>query len=569
MVNWKKLKKFVQKVAKPVAAIAAIVYPPLIPMIGSAIAGAGASAAVVAATGAAALSAGASVVAGDKPEDILKNAALAGITAGTISKVSGASTAAADSAAAAGSNASSAYYTPPATAALPSTAGAGAATGLFDSSSYTQPITTSSEGLISPVSAPSAAVATTPSNLGVSTVGAAPTTTSSGYGYTTPAGEFMGPIAPTDTGIMSKLAGYGSGVVDFAKANPQLAGSLLGALGGAVSAANAPKEQTTTTSIDPDIKREYMANLERAKTAAANLGVRQFADFTGDYGLAEAQLKNLGLGGKGQQTTDEAARLAMIEAGFTPQQIAAAQANRGAVQDVTGQLGSQYMGAYFNPYEEQVVQGTLGDIERSRMMQDVADRARATQARAFGGSRQGVQSALTNEAALRQAGTTAAGLRQAGFAQAAQFGQSDAARQLQAQMANQGVSLTLEQANAQLRQQAALANQQAGISGAGLRQSAISQLGQLGAQQQNLGLTGANAVMLAQMERQKLDQQRLDAQRNLELERLGITGGALGLQPARTGETSTQPLYNSTVGSALSGGLTGAYIGSLLQPKPV
>ena len=369
-----------------------------------------------------------------------------------------------------------------------------------------------------------------------------------------------------DAGIFDKLAGYGSSVLDFAKANPSLAGSLLGALGGAVSAANAPKEQTTTTSIDPQIKAEYLANLERSKATAANLGVREFAGFTGDYGAAEAQLKNLGLGGKGQQTTDEAALRARFESVFMPDQIAAAQANRGAVQDVTGQLGSQYMSAYFNPYEEQVVQGVLGDIERSRQMQDIADRARATQARAFGGSRQGVQSALTNEAALRQAGTTAAGLRQAGFSQAAQFGQSDAARQLQAQMANQGVSLTLEQANAQLRQQAALANQQAGISGAGLRQSAISQLGQLGAQQQNLGMSGANAVMLAQMQRQQLEQQRLDAQRNLGMERLGITGGALGLQPARTGETSTQPLYTSGVGSALSGGLTGAYIGSLLKP---
>jgi DNA-binding phage protein len=384
------------------------------------------------------------------------------------------------------------------------------------------------------------------------------------YGLTSGAGT----AAASSTGILDTLTSAGSSVLDFAKQNPQLTGSILGAIGGAVSAANAPKEQTTTTSIDPQIKAEYLANLERAKAAAAGLGVREFAGFTDDYGLAETQLKNLGLGGKGQQTTDEAARLAMIEAGFTPQQIAAAQADRSAVQDVTGQLGSQYMSAYFNPYEEQVVQGTLGDIERSRQMQDVADRARAVQARAFGGSRQGVQSALTNEAALRQAGTTAAGLRQAGFAQAAQFGQSDAARQLQAQMANQGVSLTLEQANAQLRQQAALANQQAGISGAGLRQSAINQLGNLGAQQQNLGMTGANAVMLAQMERQKLEQQRLDAMRNLPLERLGITGGALGLQPANTGGTTSQPLYTSTLGSALSGGLTGSYIGSLLQPKP-
>jgi hypothetical protein len=403
----------------------------------------------------------------------------------------------------------------------------------------------------------------TPSAVTTSTVAGAPAAAA-------PAAGAAAPVAGATAGTGAAAAAGGTGLissaVDFAKENPNLTGAAIGAITGAIDAANAPKEQTTTTSIDPDIKREYMANLDRAKAAAAGLGVRQFEGFTDDYGLAETQLKNLGLGGKGQQTTDEAARLAMIEAGFTPQQIAAAQANRGAVQDVTGQLGSQYMSAYFNPYEEQVVQGTLGDIERSRQMQDVADRARATQARAFGGSRQGVQSALTNEAALRQAGTTAAGLRQAGFSQAAQFGQSDAARQLQAQMANQGVSLTLEQANAQLRQQAALANQQAGISGAGLRQSAISQLGQLGAQQQNLGLTGANAVMLAQMERQKLEQQRLDAMRNLPLERLGITGGALGLQPARTGETSTQPLYSSGIGSALSGGLTGAYIGSLLKP---
>jgi len=51
------------------------------------------------------------------------------------------------------------------------------------------------------------------------------------------------------------------------------------------------------------------------------------------------------------------------------------------------------------------------------------------------------------------------------------------------------------------------------------------------------------------------------------LERLQITGGALGLQPANVGQTSSQPLYTSGLGSALSGGLTGAYIGSLLQPR--
>jgi hypothetical protein len=68
-------------------------------------------------------------------------------------------------------------------------------------------------------------------------------------------------------------------------------------------------------------------------------------------------------------------------------------------------------------------------------------------------------------------------------------------------------------------------------------------------------------------QRDALAQARLDAARNLPLERLSITGGALGLQPANVGQTSSQPLYTSTAGSALSGGLTGAYIGSLLDPN--
>jgi hypothetical protein len=452
MANWKKFKKFVQKVAKPVALVASVAFPALIPALGTAIAGAGASAAVVAATGAAALSAGASVVAGDKPSDVLKNAALAGITAGTISKVSGAATAAADSAAAAGSNTSSAYYTSPSSVAA------------------------SPAGYMSPDLISAAGGAT---NLGVSAVGAAaPAVGAAAPAATSTAGGLMGSTLPAtagtgaamaDVGIFDKLAGYGSSVLDFAKANPSLAGSLLGALGGAIDAKNAPKEQTTTTSIDPDVKREYMANLDRAKAAAAGLGVREFAQPGAMYTAAEQNLYNLGM---------------------TP-------------------FGAADIQQFFNPYEEQVVQGALGDIERSRLMQDVADRARARQAGAFGGSRQAVQSALTNEAALRQASSTASGLRQTGFTQAANLGL--AARPL--------------------------------------------------------NIAGLQTSMGLGAQRDALTQARLDAQRNIELERLGITSGALGLQPARTGETSTQPLYTSGIGSALSGGLTGAYIGSLLQPK--
>jgi hypothetical protein len=81
----RKLGNWLKKNIKPIAAIAAVVFPPLAPAIGSAL---GASAATAAIVGSAALSGAASAIAGDKPEDILKNAALAGATAGVVQSVS-------------------------------------------------------------------------------------------------------------------------------------------------------------------------------------------------------------------------------------------------------------------------------------------------------------------------------------------------------------------------------------------------------------------------------------------------------------------------------------------------
>lgn len=265
---------------------------------------------------------------------------------------------------------------------------------------------------------------------------------------------------------LSSLGGVGTAIMDFAKANPSISGALLGAVTGAIDDKNKPTSQTTTSSIDPQIKAEYLANLERAKQTAAGLEARQIAQPGAMYTGAEQQLYNLG----------------------------------------TTPFGAADIAKFYNPYQEQVVQGALGDIERARQMQEQANRDQATRARAFGGSRQGVVTGMTNEAALRQAATTGAQLRSAGYTQAANLG-------LQARPMDM----------------------------AGLQTS-------LG-----LGTT-----------RTALEQARLDALRNLGTERLGITSGALGLQPANVGQTSSQPLYNNTAGSLLSGGLTGAYIGSLL-----
>ena len=264
----------------------------------------------------------------------------------------------------------------------------------------------------------------------------------------------------------SIFSGGVPGLIDAAIKNPSITGAVLGAVTSAIGSANAPTSQTSTTSIDPQIKAEYLANLERAKATAAGLEARQIAQPGQLYTDAESKLYNLGM---------------------TP-------------------FGEADIARFFNPYQEQVVTGALGDIERTRLMQEQANRDQATRARAFGGSRQGVVTGMTNEAALRQAANTAAQLRSAGYTQAANLG-------LQARP----------------------------MDIAGLQTS-------LG-----LGTT-----------RTALEQARLDALRNLGTERLGITSGALGLQPANVGQTSSQPLYNNTAGNLLSGGLTGAYIGSLL-----
>jgi len=239
-------------------------------------------------------------------------------------------------------------------------------------------------------------------------------------------------------GIISGAGNLASGALNWATASPQnaLMAASLGlaaskALGGGTST------PTSSSSVDPDVKAAYLRNLEEARSTAAGLGPKQFAAFP-EYNLGMVQ---------------------------------------------------QYM----NPYEQQVIQGTLGDIERARQGQISAEGAAATAAKAFGGSRQGVTRSLVDEAALRNATNAVAQLRQTGFTQA-----------------------------------------------------------------QNLGLTQGAL-------RQQYEQSKLDAARNLGLERLGVSQGALSLQPSAG--TQRAPLYTNPSASALGGALGGAQLGSLIGGK--
>ena len=91
----------------------------------------------------------------------------------------------------------------------------------------------------------------------------------------------------------------------------------------------------------------------------------------------------------------------------------------------SGSIATTDLSQYTNPYETQVVNNTMNDLERTRQMQQNQMGASASAANAFGGSRHGIADAETNIGFARQAADTSAGLRLAGYNQALQSAGQD------------------------------------------------------------------------------------------------------------------------------------------------
>jgi hypothetical protein len=102
------------------------------------------------------------------------------------------------------------------------------------------------------------------------------------------------------------------------------------------------------------------------------------------------------------------------------------------------QFTGEEVGQYMSPYMENVL-----DVQKASAIEDFdrlrgSRNARAVQAGAFGGSRQGVQEALAEEALMKQMGQIDATGRQAAFEQAAQMFGTDRAAQMAQQQAQAG-----------------------------------------------------------------------------------------------------------------------------------
>jgi len=292
----------------------------------------------------------------------------------------------------------------------------------------------------------------------------------------------------------------------------------------------------STTEIDPQIKQAFLTNFQQAQGVAGALPTQQFAGLNPTYQAGEEALVNAGLAGPGIAGTDLAAQMAAYGGVYQPSVISAQQTNLGLGQ------GPGTIGSYMNPYTESVRTNALADLESARRAAIQQTGERATAAKAFGGSRQGVAEALTNQGFAKQAATLGTSLNEQAFNQAMAMQQADIAR----------------------RSAADLANQQAGLQGAAYRSSAAGQLGGLAAQQQALRLGGAQAVMGAGEARRALDQQQMDAIRNIGLQKLGIVQSSLGAQPANLGMQATTP-YSQNIGAgALGGALAGSQLAGTL-----
>ena len=293
--------------------------------------------------------------------------------------------------------------------------------------------------------------------------------------------------------------------------------------------------QTSSTSIDPQIKEAFLANFQQAQGVAGALPIQQIAGFNPMYQAGEEALVNTALAGPGISGTDIAAQMAGYGGFYQPAAITAQKTN-------LGMTGPGSIGSYMNPYTSSVRENALADLESARQAAIRQTGQQAMQAKAFGGSRQGVAEALTNQGFAKQAANLGTTLNEQAFNQAMAMQQADIARQSAAD----------------------LANQQAGLAGAQFRLGAAGQLGNLAAQQQALRLGGAQAVMGAGGARQALEQQQMDAIRNVGLQRLGVVQSSLGAQPANLGMQSVTPQYSNPAAGALGGALAGAKLGSVI-----
>ena len=271
------------------------------------------------------------------------------------------------------------------------------------------------------------------------------------------------------------------------------AGKVLGTVGqvaGAVGAvksltggsSSGPSGSTTTQqAVDPATAARYQELFGRAKGVAQ----QPFIPYTGPMvaGFSPDQLRQF-----------QATR-GLFESGMGYDPTKALQGLAQQRRPEAGQSASllgQDISAYQSPYQQQVIDLAMGDIQRQADIARGSAQDRAIRAGAFGGSRSAIIESESQRPYAEAMQRTAVEGRQRGFEQAQQAAERDVARQQQMQMFAPQLELQARQ-------------QQAGLLG-----------GLAGQQLQGLGLLGGIGQQQQALQQQAIGAQRGEFQRALQ-----------------------------------------------------
>lgn len=328
---------------------------------------------------------------------------------------------------------------------------------------------------------------------------------------------------------------------------------------------SSPPAQTTT--IQKTEIPAWLENVTKENIAKADeISRRPYESYGGSLraGLAPEQEQAFDYmkGGVGMTTPlyDRATGVTSDVSNFMPKNVDAGRVGFervGAQSFLDGNLAG-----YMNPFVDNVESAALSRLNDAtrQSVTRLGDQARS--AGAFGGSRHGIAEGVALGEASRSAGELSSGLRSQAFDRAAALMQSDQQRAMQAALANQQAGLTTSQANMEAGMRAQLANQQAAQAAAQTRLAAGSQLGTLAGQQQQARLMDATLLEGIGGQRQAQQQAALDEayarwkqERDYPIEMLNLRLGATSATPYSQTQTSTSTRSGGDSGNGLMQGL--------------
>lgn len=338
-----------------------------------------------------------------------------------------------------------------------------------------------------------------------------------------------------------------------------------------MSSGGSQQTPTTQTVTQSNIPKEFMPYFSRLMGRVEEQSLQGYqpykfprlassSDFA-DIGASRAMVRDIASSGIPGYQMAQATAQGNIERARELGQYAPGQFSEfqyGPARQFTGQEVNQYMSPYIQKVLDVQKSAAVEDFDRLRGSRN----ARAVQAGAFGGNRQGVQEGMAEEALGKQLGQIEATGRQAAFDQAAQqFGQDRAAQfaQMQAQAGELGRVQTGIEASRQF--------------GAG---QGLAALGAAGAEAGRLAALGDQAraaqIQGAQMLEGIGSAQRGEAQAGLDIgyqdflrqlgypqEQLAFYSDVLrGLPVAPTSsQTQTGYQYTNPMQQALGAGISG------------